>query len=1167
MTKNVNAKLWILSRHPDGSNQSVPPANLGPYWIGPPAPSGWQATVGASYAFPVADPEGDPITLSSIGASLAGTGLSINQATRSLVYDGSGSPRTISGLQFRATSTGGVTDSAVFSVTIAAAPAAAIDVTTFALTAAVGGTLVPFRAGHPFRQGDIPAGSHIGSDIPDFQASPQTFWPDGSVKHAIIAGRRNLTTNVAANIALRRTPTAPTGSALTTAQLIAAMPVGVNTITGGGHTTTLNAAFLGSPFRTVVAGPQMANWIYRQPVAGSNHLVVFVEVTLYAGGAIEIFPWVENGYLLVAGPTNDVRTWAVTLGGVSRFSQSIDIKHHTRIPLITGRVDGYWVGTDHGVIPRHNAAYLRSTKLVPNYNWTAPSDATLNALTQAYTPGDWAGIPLMNSSGGDSSAILGFTARAPDVLYCATGDARAYRGAMAMSFAGGSWDVHHRDHITNEHVRFSDHPLASYQTGTVPQGTGGNSNWGATGSRTSHQISRGFLAWMISGRWWHLDEALFWTTQIYLYQTPSARENAAGIIKTTAGANTDRGAAWGLRQLAQTLALTPTSHPMHAELTASWEATTQWYLTSVTTGTWANNLGMFPTYIQGPFGTAVYGFYPGYADFPVWMQMMLVGVLGYTWDLGLPQSAASATRHQQIRDHGYKMAVGFSGDGSAGQANYRWFGPYAAPYVASNGVGGIFTNWRQSQDVVVSANGVTPPDANNLYRHGTTTLWPSTDDTYMTSYFGQHFLALAYAVDHSAPGAANAWLRIQGALNYASVTAQFNNRPQYGVVPRVEVGLPTWVPAPGTFANIGQNTLLQARPSTWPNSDVAGPFANWSGGAFDPDFGTMGGYVVHGSGHLTNGTPLWAGVWVYDIGARVWVGRNVPPAPLIEDSWLNGNFNSFAESTNPATAGHTYPPHTYDGLIIQRTADGGGPAGSLIRVAIGGGGISNASVVHRFDLSSATAPATRIINNLAGVNTSYPMTAADYGRGGFWALSYNGNGTLSFVRFSDWNITTYAGANFNDYGDFSMTYLPAPYDALVATGRTGSGGVSFGAYVLRLSNPSAGWTNITSRLTGTGPNGASAGTCWSEILNTLVYYEGNGSARVHRLTPPAPGSLTTGNWTWTSETLAAAGGATPSDNFTTNGTFGRFIEVPALRCFLWCDSVNQPVQAFRLTGM
>jgi hypothetical protein len=384
--------------------------------------------------------------------------------------------------------------------------------------------------------------------------------------------------------------------------------------------------------------------------------------------------------------------------------------------------------------------------------------------------------------------------------------------------------------------------------------------------------------------------------------------------------------------------------------------------------------------------------------------------------------------------------------------------------------------------------------------------------------------------------------------------------------------VPAWVPAPGKFANIGTNTLNSVKPAGWPANDSGGPFELWSTGAYASDFSNLGAYVVHGSGHQGAGAPIFGGVWVYDLDDLTWKGRNVPNPALLEPVPGDGSYNNKGESTLAGNAGHTYVPHTYDGLIYQDAARGGGPKGSLIRVA--GGGWN--TVVHRFDLSSPTNPPTRIIDDIAA-KYGYVQTAFDSTRNCFWSLSGNGVGPLNKTSLPGYTVTGF-NVDYSSYGDNTMIYLPPPYDCLVSMGKSGDNNI--GQYLgIRISkivnNIPQPWVFLP-RVSGSpgtytpaeAPRDPRCGGVWSTILNCIVSYEGGGATKVHKLIPPAPANVTTDTWQWQSETLSGVGGATPSYNgHANNGSWSRMIEVPKARCFIWCDSINQVPQAWRLTGM
>lgn len=375
--------------------------------------------------------------------------------------------------------------------------------------------------------------------------------------------------------------------------------------------------------------------------------------------------------------------------------------------------------------------------------------------------------------------------------------------------------------------------------------------------------------------------------------------------------------------------------------------------------------------------------------------------------------------------------------------------------------------------------------------------------------------------------------------------------------------LPAWLPAVGSFADIGTSTLNAVKPSGWPTSESSGPFLNWSGGAWAPDFGAQGGYVVHGSGHLTPGTATWGGVWVWDVASQTWVGRNVPVEPLLEPSSGYAGYNVFFESEDVDTIGHTYAPHTYDGLVYRSAANGGGADGALVRNFFAGSPNPNANAVHEFSLSSATAPPTRRSAGITmdGSSGSYPASALDEARGGYWLMAYNGAGPLKFVPFSDYAPTSYSGVEFGAYGDQALIYVPTR-DCLVALGRDGSGGVDLSVRVCPIvSGTPQGWTTVTQ--SGTAPTDYRCGGVWSTLLGKIVSYAGGGTYTVNTLTVPA--DLTGGTWAWAAQTLTGASGATPSASASNNGSFSRFVEAAELGCFLWCASINDQVQAWRLT--
>ena len=73
---------------------------------------------------------------------------------------------------------------------------------SFTLSSATGGANLPFTLGQAFRQGQVPAGKFVGSSLAGLQVAPKNYWPDGSLKFAILSGRATLAANTAQNYTL-----------------------------------------------------------------------------------------------------------------------------------------------------------------------------------------------------------------------------------------------------------------------------------------------------------------------------------------------------------------------------------------------------------------------------------------------------------------------------------------------------------------------------------------------------------------------------------------------------------------------------------------------------------------------------------------------------------------------------------------------------------------------------------------------------------------------------------------------------------------------------------------------------------------------------------------------------------------------------------------------------
>ena len=134
------------------------------------------------------------------------------------------------------------------------------------------GTL-PFTFLFACRQGQFTAG--IVASGGTTQVTVRNRWPDASAKLVELAGSYVSTGGVASTITLA-SGTASTGTALTTADLQAALTQPVTVDAGGFGSASWSGSDWASPFQTWTTGHLMSSWVYRKQVGSDAHLVAWL---------------------------------------------------------------------------------------------------------------------------------------------------------------------------------------------------------------------------------------------------------------------------------------------------------------------------------------------------------------------------------------------------------------------------------------------------------------------------------------------------------------------------------------------------------------------------------------------------------------------------------------------------------------------------------------------------------------------------------------------------------------------------------------------------------------------------------------------------------------------------------------------------------------------------
>ncbi|WP_132575746.1 hypothetical protein [Roseateles saccharophilus] len=663
----------------------------------------------------------------------------------------------------------------------------------------------PFALGFAFKRGDIPAGSTVAGSLGTLQVTARTSWPDGSLKFAQLAGLADLTADTMLTVRLRRAaPGAGTVAALGLADL-KKTHVTAEFVAGALGTASFGASDWDTPFQTWVSGPQMSSWVYRKPIGSDAHLVAWLEVRLFANGAVEVLPWIENGYLMVAGPVNKAATYGFKLGGSERFNAAIDLPHHCRTPLISGPELSYWLGEDPGVTLRHDVAYLQATEQVPTYSARVPPTAVAaQGLVKSFVPMDKANF----SYDGDSMPASGYQESIGllpqhDALYLTCDSANTYAAVVRNGFAAGRYPLYYRDEKTQRPVRFSDHPNLVLNRDSRVSDLGGSTRSQYTpkpaGTQSpkwdcAHSPSVGYMAYLLTGRWYFMEQVQFAATLNYLTKTdePNMRRGAQGLVQSCFGGWQTRACAWQWRTLTQALNVTPDSDTVLR----------QEFIDCV-----QSNIESFhAVYVaqpNNPYGWVQPG--EGYQNAmqfgASWQQDFVTAAFGYSLAMGLPVSPAVAAKHEAFFRWKARSAVMRLGPASGfWYVNAAQYTVSISPVRVPDFQGGKGP-WYPTDAAVYAATYASAPSwFGSVEGRLAGEIMPGD-----RAAWGNLATALAYAVRHGVSGAVAAYQRLTTASNYPALRDAFHGAPVWSVAPaRITpawmAGKPVgeWFEIPGT---------------------------------------------------------------------------------------------------------------------------------------------------------------------------------------------------------------------------------------------------------------------------------------------------------------------------------------------------------------------------------
>lgn len=392
------------------------------------------------------------------------------------------------------------------------------------------------------------------------------------------------------------------------------------------------------------------------------------------------------------------------------------------------------------------------------------------------------------------------------------------------------------------------------------------------------------------------------------------------------------------------------------------------------------------------------------------------------------------------------------------------------------------------------------------------------------------------------------------------------NVPATGVS---SAGLPSWVPDAGAVKRVATtNTFLSQ------NGNVEGwEYAfgkiidDYSGGVYNPHWGSLGAMVFHGGGHSAT---FDNSVVILDYNDLTFKRLSNPTQSANGVNWTFSNSDpAFNEVYAEYGDGQPGSGHTYDTLAILPPAQGGGALGSLVRVgsnAVHPGAARGTTHAHRFDFETVARSGGTwnrwSVNALKGL-PSGACSAYDTLRQRFWTIG-GLSSQPSFIRYLDVASRENRETAFNkgaalappaNPDSMTMRYDPA-HDLLILTCTVGD---SLQMAYLNCEVPEKGW--FSAKLN----NSIAAMAQWTHPFdfvpeaNKFVLLSPAETSAVFDFWVPADPAQA---WPVTRQPLRTAAAL---QSAYVSGK--RWSYSSAARCFVWLASSTAQVVAYRPVGV
>ena len=453
-----------------------------------------------------------------------------------------------------------------------------------------------------FKAGQVSPGDNLiaivnGTKIP-VQMDVKTFNPDGSVQSALLTlSQPAIPANTSLSLMLSTLGVAPAAplslSGLTDSNYNLTVSLAIH----GGSTINLDAATL---LQQALAAGKVSYWqqgpLATQgridvPISGSLH--VTLDITRYADGTTSTDVQFNNDYAMQSTGGNTVYDVAISQNGSTVLSQS--------------NITQYQYQTWHKVISSngnanvnivHDINYLEQTGAIPNYDLAAGvSASTLSSEVitgnQILGPGSVTQNMPMAGGRGDIGPMPSWNA-----VWLMTQNQQAAQFALAQADAAGSVPWHFFDPKTGNYVDLKNYPTLWADprgTPTLTQQPSAASGWTP---ESSHQPDLSYVAYLMTGSRYYLDQLNAQATFSELSVWPAPRQNGLGLVAN--GYDQVRAQAWSLRQIDEAASANPDGSAEKATFTQLANNNWHWLVSQIPT--WTAQEGQAYGYLPGAYG-------------------------------------------------------------------------------------------------------------------------------------------------------------------------------------------------------------------------------------------------------------------------------------------------------------------------------------------------------------------------------------------------------------------------------------------------------------------------------------------------------------------------------------------------------------------------------------